>query len=87
MQTLRGCAVTFEEGEEFKGKELFVIGEGSADGYWLNSNNMKWISQENGKTIGRLIDNDIKEKLISLLVDGGKKQGIMIAFYEGQQNV
>jgi hypothetical protein len=80
LQTSRGCRVTFEDGEEFAGKELSCSGQRYFAGYSLDSNNMSWRIEENGTVKGVPISLEEKDKLIPLVVSGGKKQGILIEF-------
>jgi hypothetical protein len=88
LQTSRGCRITFEEGDEFAGKQLSCDGERYSKGFYLASNIMQWISQDNnGKTVSENVSEDIKNKLMSIIIDGGKKQGIIIAFHEVKGNV
>ncbi|MDR3113085.1 MAG: hypothetical protein LBU09_01780 [Endomicrobium sp.] len=74
LQTSRGCAITFEDGEEFAGKELFCEGEKYSNGYLLDFNASCWV--KDGKGIP--VTQEEKENAVPLIIEGAKKQGFVI---------
>jgi hypothetical protein len=76
QQTSRGCCVEFIDHEQYEGRTLFLVGERFSNGYYLGT--MQWLEPFENV----LISTSEEERLRELIKNEGTKQGIVIEYYE-----
>jgi hypothetical protein len=81
------CRILFEQKDKYAGKEVRIEGENSSDGFFISRKSLQWLisNSENNSVKVKEMDDSEKEKVITYLVDEGKKQGFVFGLFSQKQ--